>query len=131
MSAVTAACAAVRREAWDQVGGLDEKNLPIAFNDVDFCLRLRAAGWEVVWTPYAELYHHESTSRGPDTIGPRAAAFAREVAYMETRWGSTACAATRTTTPISRSTRRTTRWPGRRGSPWCPIRPGDRVTGVR
>jgi len=61
--------------------------LPIAFNDIDFCLRLREAGWEIVWTPYAELYHHESTSRGLDTIGPRAAAFAREVAYMETRWG--------------------------------------------
>ncbi len=64
MSAVTAACAVVRREAWDQVGGFDEKNLPIAFNDIDFCLRLREAGWEIVWTPYAELYHHESTSRG-------------------------------------------------------------------
>ena len=87
MSAVTAACIVVRREVWDQVGGLDETNLPVAFNDVDFCLRLRAAGWEVVWTPYAELLHHESISRGPDDQGPRAEAFAREVTYMEQRWG--------------------------------------------
>ncbi len=77
MSAVTAACAVLRREAWDAIGGFDEKNLPVAFNDIDFCLRLREAGWEIVWTPYAELYHHESTSRGLDTAGPRAAAFAR------------------------------------------------------
>ena len=87
MSAVTAACIVVRREAWDQVGGLDEENLPIAFNDVDFCLRLREAGWEIVWTPHAELLHHESISRGPDNQGPRAEAFAREVLYMEKRWG--------------------------------------------
>ena len=70
MSAVTAACIVVRREAWDQVGGLDEENLPIAFNDVDFCLRLREAGWEIVWTPHAQLLHHESISRGPDDQGP-------------------------------------------------------------
>ncbi len=86
MSAVTAACVLVRREAWDQVGGMDADNLPIAFNDVDFCLRLREAGWEIVWSPYAEMYHHESTTRGPDT-GPRAEAFNREVDYMESRWG--------------------------------------------
>jgi len=87
MSAVTAACMVVRREAWEQVGGLDEQNLPIAFNDVDFCLRLREKGWGVVWSPYAELFHHESISRGPDDVGPRAAAFSREVDYMQERWG--------------------------------------------
>ena len=87
MSAVTAACIVVRREAWNQVNGLDEENLPVAFNDVDFCLRLRAASWEVVWTPHAQLLHHESISRGPDDRGPRAEAFAREVTYMELRWG--------------------------------------------
>ena len=53
-SAVTAACMVVRKEAWDAVGGLDERNLTVAFNDVDFCLRLRDAGWGVVWTPSAE-----------------------------------------------------------------------------
>jgi GT2 family glycosyltransferase len=87
MSAVTAACMAVRREAWEQVNGMDELNLPVAFNDVDLCLRLREAGWEIVWTPYAQLTHYESISRGPDNEGPRAHAFALEVLYMEKRWG--------------------------------------------
>ena len=87
MSAVTAACALIRREAWDEVGGLDEENLPIAFNDVDFCLRLGEAGWRIVWTPQAELFHHESISRGPDDQGPRAAEFEREFDYMQKRWG--------------------------------------------
>ncbi len=87
LSGVTAACIVVRREAWDQVGGFDEQNLPIAFNDVDFGLRLREAGWGIVWSPYAELFHHESISRGPDDIGHRAAAFAGEVDYMQRRWG--------------------------------------------
>jgi GT2 family glycosyltransferase len=85
-SAVTAACSLVRREAWDAVSGLDEQNLPIAFNDVDFCLRLSEAGWRIVWTPYAELFHHESVSRGPDD-GPRASGFAAEIRYMQSRWG--------------------------------------------
>ncbi|MGH9089814.1 MAG: glycosyltransferase [Acidimicrobiales bacterium] len=86
VSAVTGACMAVRREAWVQVGGLDEQNLPIAFNDVDLCLRLREAGWRAVWTPFAEMLHHESLTRGADT-GPRAEGFARECAYMRERWG--------------------------------------------
>jgi GT2 family glycosyltransferase len=87
VSAVTAACIAVRREAWEQVKGMDEINLPVAFNDVDLCLRLREAGWEIVWTPHAQLLHHESISRGSDAEGPRAEAFAREVLYMEKRYG--------------------------------------------
>jgi GT2 family glycosyltransferase len=87
LSAVTAACMVVRREAWDQVGGLDEQNLPIAFNDVDFGLRLREAGWSIVWTPYAEMFHHESVSRGPDVVGPRVPDFVREFDYMQKRWG--------------------------------------------
>jgi GT2 family glycosyltransferase len=66
---------------------MDAVNLPVAFNDVDLCIRLREAGWEIVWTPHAELLHHESISRGPDNTGPRAEAFAREVLYMEKRWG--------------------------------------------
>lgn len=86
VSAVTGACMAIRREAWQQVGGLDEHNLPIAFNDIDFCLRLHEAGWRTVWTPFAEMLHHESLTRGADT-GPRAEGFARECAYMKERWG--------------------------------------------
>ncbi len=87
VSAVTAACMVIRREVWDQMAGLDEQNLPIAFNDVDFALRLREAGWRVVWSPYAEMFHHESVSRGPDDTGPRAAEFAREFDFMQRRWG--------------------------------------------
>ena len=64
-SAVTAACLLVRTAAYDAVGGLDEE-FTVAFNDVDFCLRLRRKGWRIVWTPYAELRHHESKSRGSD-----------------------------------------------------------------
>jgi glycosyltransferase involved in cell wall biosynthesis len=86
-SAVTGACMVVRREAWDQVGGLDEVNLAVAFNDVDFGLRLRQAGWRVVWTPHATLYHHESTSRGTDTADARVGAYGKEVDYMQSRWG--------------------------------------------
>jgi GT2 family glycosyltransferase len=87
-SVVTAACMVVRREAWDQVGGMDEVNLPVAFNDVDFCLRLGEAGWRVVWTPFAELTHHESISRGPDTEGESAIRFSNEIRYMKQHWNS-------------------------------------------
>jgi glycosyltransferase involved in cell wall biosynthesis len=86
VSAVTAACMVTRREAWEEVGGLDEHNLPIAFNDVDYCLRLQQAGWRVVWTPFAEMRHYESLTRGSDA-GERAEGFARECAYMRERWG--------------------------------------------
>lgn len=65
LSAVTAACLLVRAEVFDKLEGLDE-DFTVAFNDVDFCLRARRAGWRVVWTPYAQLYHHESKSRGAD-----------------------------------------------------------------
>ena len=64
-SAVTAACLLVRAEVFDGLNGLDE-GFTVAFNDVDFCLRARRAGWRVVWTPYAQLYHYESKSRGID-----------------------------------------------------------------
>lgn len=88
VAAVTAACLAVRRELFLQVGGFDEVNLPVAFNDVDFCLRLLAAGYRNVWTPYAELIHHESLSRGADTLGGNAERLSRETEVMEQRWGS-------------------------------------------
>ncbi|MCK7513782.1 MAG: glycosyltransferase family 2 protein [Desulfobacterales bacterium] len=70
-SAVTGACLMVRKSLFESLGGLDEKNLAVAFNDVDFCLRAREAGWRVVWTPYAELYHYESKSRGAEDVGER------------------------------------------------------------
>lgn len=86
-SAVTAACLAIRREVYEAVGGLDEAGLPIAFNDVDFCIRIRDAGWRNVWTPFAELYHLESASRGDDLTGKRAIRFQGEVELMRQRWG--------------------------------------------
>ncbi len=87
LSAVTAACMVVRRETYEDLGGLDETNLTVAFNDVDFCIRAREAGWRVVWTPHAVLTHHESVSRGYD-VNVRPAGFHQEIRYMERRWGN-------------------------------------------
>jgi GT2 family glycosyltransferase len=89
VSAVTGACLAVRRDLYNAVGGLDETNLAVAFSDVDFCLRLRGQGYRNVWTPFAELYHYESISRGDDLRGKNFARFQKEVAYMCERWGGT------------------------------------------
>ena len=86
VSAVTTACALVKREVYLQVGGFDE-NLAVTFNDVDFCLRLRGAGYRIVWTPYAELIHHESASRGFDNSAPKQVRFLAEVDYMKSKWG--------------------------------------------
>jgi GT2 family glycosyltransferase len=88
LSAVTGACLAVRREVFQRLGGLDEQNLAIAFNDVDFCLRIRASGLRVIWTPYAELYHLESASRGLDIEPEKAARFLKEARFMRSRWGA-------------------------------------------
>ncbi|MDO6460609.1 glycosyltransferase family 2 protein [Granulosicoccaceae sp. 1_MG-2023] len=86
-SAVTAACLLVRREVFEEVGGLDEEHLAVAFNDVDFCLRVGEAGYRHVWTPYAELYHHESVSRGADDNRAKRARALAEARYMRERWG--------------------------------------------
>jgi GT2 family glycosyltransferase len=86
-SAVTAACLVIRKAVYEEVGGLNETDLAVAFNDVDFCLRLREAGYRNVWTPYAELYQHESASRGSDSTRAKRTRFAREIAYMKSRWG--------------------------------------------
>ena len=87
VSAVTAACMVMRRECFDRVGGFDELNLKVAFNDVDLCLRLRQAGLEIIWTPHAELYHHESLSRGSDLEPSKIERFQREIDCMKDRWG--------------------------------------------
>lgn len=88
MSAVTAACLLVRREVYEEVGGLDEVNLRVAFNDVDFCLKVREAGYRNLWTPYAELYHYESISRGTEDTPEKQARFQTEVIFMQKKWGS-------------------------------------------
>jgi hypothetical protein len=85
-SAVTAACLMIRRGIYEAVGGLDE-TLAVAFNDVDFCLRVRGAGYRNVWTPYAEMIHHESASRGTDFAPERRDEFLVEVEQMKRRWG--------------------------------------------
>jgi len=84
-SAVTAACLMIRREVWDQLGGLDEK-LTVAFNDVDFCLRVRDAGYRNVYVPHAELYHYESKSRGFDDTPKKIARAIAEQIFMQDRW---------------------------------------------
>lgn len=85
VSAVTAACMMVRQEVFREIGGFDEA-LAVAFNDVDFCLRLRERGYLVVYTPYAELYHYESKSRGSDDTPERRERFSKEIELMRTRW---------------------------------------------
>ena len=85
-SAVTAACLIVRKAVYEEVGGLNERDLAVAFNDVDFCLRVRDAGYRNVWTPYAEMFHHESATRGSEDNPEKVARFNREVHYMLTRW---------------------------------------------
>ena len=87
-SAVTAACLVVRKALYEQVGGLDEEHLTVAFNDIDFCLRLREAGYRNVWTPEAELFHHESATRGSDFSGPALQRFLGEEQFMRRRWGA-------------------------------------------
>ena len=86
-SAITGACLLVRRSLYDAMGGLDEEHLPVSFNDVDLCLRLRDAGYRTVWEPAAVLAHHESTSRGRDDNPRKAARVAKEVTWMRERWG--------------------------------------------
>jgi GT2 family glycosyltransferase len=87
LSAVTGACLAFRREVFKVVGALNETALPIAFNDVDFCLRVRAQGFRIIWTPLAELYHLESASRGLAETPEQVARAAREADYMRHIWG--------------------------------------------
>ncbi|MEI7869337.1 MAG: glycosyltransferase [Candidatus Methylumidiphilus sp.] len=87
MSAVTAACLLVRRSLYLGVGGFDEPNLAVDFNDVDFCLKLREAGYRNVWTPSAELYHYESASRVTDLSPAQIERFQAEVAFMKKKWG--------------------------------------------
>ena len=87
-SAVTAACMSVRKAVYLNVGGMDEDELAVAFNDIDFCLKVRRAGLRNIWTPFAELYHHESASRGADDTPEKRSRFDREVEVMLRRWGT-------------------------------------------
>ena len=86
MSACTAACLLTRRALFEELGGFDEEHLAIAYNDVDYCLKVRAAGLRVVWTPHAELLHHESATRGSDVAPEKVERFRREQSSFVERW---------------------------------------------
>jgi GT2 family glycosyltransferase len=85
-SAVTAACMLMSRKIFNEVGGFDER-LAVAFNDVDLCLRVHEAGYRNVYTPYAELFHYESKSRGYDDNLSKVDLATAERALMLDRWG--------------------------------------------
>ena len=86
LSAVTGACHVMRKSLFDRLGGLDERHLAVAYNDIDFCLRVREAGLRVIYTPHARLLHRHSASRGSDVRPDRLASFTWEREYMRTRW---------------------------------------------
>jgi GT2 family glycosyltransferase len=86
LSAVGAACMLVKREVYLEVGGFDEEHLKVAFNDIDFCLKLRARGYRIVYAPEAELYHHEHASRGTEYTVTNEQRFNREIEFMKEKW---------------------------------------------
>ena len=85
-SAVTGAALMIKKSIYEEVGGLDEQ-FEVTFNDIDFCLRVREAGYRNVWTPYAEMIHHESATRGVETNPQKTAQAERESLLMASRWG--------------------------------------------
>jgi len=87
-SSVTGACMAVEKSKFMEVGGFNEKQLAIAYNDVDLCLRLLQAGYRNLWTPYAELYHCESASRGYESTRKKQKRIQSEAKYMRESWGA-------------------------------------------
>lgn len=86
LSAVTAACLLIRKSVFEQVGGLEEEHLTVAFNDVDLCLKVLEAGYRNLWTPYAELYHYESKSRGKEDTPEKKAREQSEIRFMQQKW---------------------------------------------
>lgn len=84
-SAVTAACLLVKKSTYEQIGGFDE-NFAVTFNDVDFCLKIRALGDLIVYTPHARFYHHESKSRGTDTKGEKLLRMEQEARALRAKW---------------------------------------------
>ena len=86
LSAVTGACLMMRKDVFNEVEGFDE-GYPLAFSDVDICLKVREKGYLVVWTPYAELYHHESKSRGYEDTPEKQERFKKEIELFKKKWG--------------------------------------------
>lgn len=86
LSACTAACLMVKKEVFNKVGGFDEKNLKIAFNDIDLCLKIRDLGYLITYTPFAHLIHHESKSRGFEDTPQKINRFKKEIEFMKYKW---------------------------------------------
>lgn len=87
LSAVTGACMMIPKHVFEKVGGLDPL-FAVAFNDIDLCMRIRKSGYKIIWTPYAELYHYESKSRGYEDTSEKQKRFQKEVNLFKERWGS-------------------------------------------
>lgn len=85
LSAVTGACLLIRKKVYEEVGGMDE-HLAVSYNDVDLCLKLREAGYLVVYDAFTHLYHYESRSRGYEDSPQKQARLAREAEYMKNKW---------------------------------------------
>lgn len=90
VAAVTGACMAIRRDSFDAVGGLEEAHLGLTNGDIDLCLRVRAHGQRVVWTPFAVLEHHEAATRGLDLTDTHRERLRREREYLVQTWGNLA-----------------------------------------
>jgi len=86
VSAVTAACMLTRRSVFESLGGFNELDLPVAYNDVDYCLRVQQQGHRIVYVPEAELYHHESATRRADYVGENIQRYKKECEYMHQKW---------------------------------------------
>lgn len=86
-TAVTAACLVVKQSIYKQLNGLNSLDLTVGWNDIDFCLRVKEAGYENIWTPHAQLLHHESATRGQDISPEKRARAEKEYRYMQKRWG--------------------------------------------
>ena len=89
LTAVTAACLAIRKDIFIKAEGFNEKDLTVAFNDVDFCLKVQSLGYRNLYNPYAELIHHESVSRGPENTPEKVARFHGEITAIKGTWGDT------------------------------------------
>lgn len=87
VSAVTAACLIIKKCVYEHASGLNEKDLPVAFNDVDLCLKIKKLGYHNILTPHAKLYHYESASRGHDNSGAKIRRHLKEIEYMRATWG--------------------------------------------
>ena len=85
-TAITGACMVMRKSVFVEVGGFNETELKISFNDIDLCLRIHSAGYRNLWTPYALLYHHQSASRGQDVTPSQQELAATEADYFHNRW---------------------------------------------